>query len=78
LNPAEQTRSKSQVERSFLNLEKQTEHEKKLKKGSDTNKMLISEPNKRIKLTAKRRLDEEEKDPVQALKTPNTIIQTTP
>jgi hypothetical protein len=78
LNPAEQTRSKSQVDRSFLNLEKQNEHEKKRKKGGDTNKMLISEPNKRIKLTAKRRLDEEEEDPVEAIKTPNTIIQTTP
>jgi hypothetical protein len=77
LNPAEQTRSKSQVDRSFLNLEKQTEYEKKRKQGFDTNKMLISEPNKRIKLTAKRRLPESE-EPVEAIKTPNTIIQPTP
>ena len=39
--------------------------------------MLISEPNKRIKLTAKRRLAEGE-EPVEAIKTPNTIIQLTP
>ena len=77
LNAAEQTRSKSQVDRSFLNLEKQSEYEKKRKKGEDTNKMLISEPNKKIKLTAKRRLAEGE-EPVEAIKTPNTIIQLTP
>jgi hypothetical protein len=39
--------------------------------------MLIKEPNKRIKLTAKRRLDDGE-DPVEAIKTPNTIIETRP
>jgi hypothetical protein len=75
LNPSEQTRSKSQEDRSFLNLEKQKDYEKKRKLGEEANKILFAEPNKRIKLVAKRRLED---NPSQSINPPQTILNKTP